>query len=138
MGAQVSAQAGETLTNDSEETDAILNRLIRSVSQKRRRTIHQLALITAAGGKCQRCYESFHPFVYDFHHRNPANKSYSLDRSVFGRKLSELMKEAAKCVLVCANCHREIHTFNDTNFLELSGVSMIFEEVIYESRGINT
>lgn len=41
------------------------------------------------------------------------------------------MKEAAKCHLLCANCHREVHTFNDTNFLELNGVSMIFEETVY-------
>ncbi len=123
-----SAKAGEILINEG------FKRIIKNVNQKRRRTIHQLSLIAEAGGRCERCDETFHPFIYDFHHKNPKLKSFSLDRSVFGKSIKSLREEAKKCHLLCANCHREVHTFLDTQFLDLEGVNQ--EEVIYEAKPI--
>ena len=46
----------------------------------------------------------------DFHHVNPGNKKFSLNLTNIKYKTDkELTKEVAKCVLLCANCHREIH-----------------------------
>lgn len=95
-----------------------LRRMQASVNQKRRRTHHQMILIQEKGGRCERCLTPKHPYIYDFHHRNPKYKELKLDRSSFGRKLEVLRAEADKCHLLCANCHRETHTFNDINFLE--------------------
>lgn len=40
-----------------------------------------------------------------------------MDRSNFNRKLSTIIKETQKCVLLCSNCHREVHTYLDKRFL---------------------
>lgn len=57
---------------------------------------------------CVKCGES-KPQVIDFHHVNPATKSFGL--STYNRRHSEneLMEEIEKCVCLCSNCHRDFH-----------------------------
>jgi hypothetical protein len=43
-----------------------------------------------------------------FHHLDPARKSFALSRNGVTRSLAELRAEAAKCVVLCANCHAEV------------------------------
>ena len=45
----------------------------------------------------------------DFHHVNPQDKKFRLNISNMGRKNKALVEELNKCILLCANCHREIH-----------------------------
>lgn len=72
-----------------------------------RRKIKRL-LIEYKGGKCERCgYSGGSPAVYDFHHKNPDEKEFGIARANIG--LETQKKEVDKCMLVCANCHREIH-----------------------------
>lgn len=63
----------------------------------------------ARTGSCTRCPESDSRCL-DFHHVDPKSKSFSLGSSV-ARDSSEakLREELAKCVLLCANCHRKEH-----------------------------
>lgn len=42
-----------------------------------------------------------------FHHLDPTTKSFPMSAST-GRSLEAFREEAKKCVLLCANCHREI------------------------------
>jgi hypothetical protein len=42
-----------------------------------------------------------------FHHVDPATKTFPMSSGI-GRSLARFREEAAKCVLVCANCHGEI------------------------------
>ena len=55
-----------------------------------------------------KCYEAL-----DFHHLNPQDKEEApavlIHRSY---NLEEIFKELDKCILVCSNCHREIHSNN--------------------------
>lgn len=44
----------------------------------------------------------------EFHHLDPNEKEFSLTTSNT-RSIQKLLEEAQKCILVCANCHREIH-----------------------------
>jgi len=44
-----------------------------------------------------------------FHHVDPATKALSMSMAA-GRSIAAFRAEAAKCVLVCANCHGEIET----------------------------
>lgn len=58
------------------------------------------------GSKCilcgyHRCVAGLH-----FHHFNPHEKSCSISECTSWRQIKE---ELSKCVLVCANCHAEIH-----------------------------
>jgi hypothetical protein len=64
-------------------------------------------LIDEAGGCCavcgyDRCVVSLH-----FHHVDPATKDFTVNMAR-GKSLAAYRGEAAKCVLVCANCHGEI------------------------------
>jgi hypothetical protein len=44
----------------------------------------------------------------EFHHLDPKIKEYSIT-SLNTHKEDTIIKELEKCILVCANCHREIH-----------------------------
>ena len=50
----------------------------------------------------------------DFHHPNEKKSADSVPRMVSGvnskAKLKEILNEIGKCILLCANCHREIHS----------------------------
>lgn len=44
----------------------------------------------------------------DFHHINPKTKSFALSKAA-DFFLDKVILELDKCILVCANCHGEIH-----------------------------
>ena len=59
------------------------------------------------GGKCQRCGYSTYLGALDFHHIEQEDKNFTIGNRDF--RLAECVNEAKKCVLICTNCHREIH-----------------------------
>jgi DNA-binding transcriptional ArsR family regulator len=73
----------------------------------RRRRVKRL-LIEEAGGRCILCgYDRF-PGALHFHHLDPTQKSFALSLQGVTRSLEKARAEAAKCVLMCANCHAEV------------------------------
>lgn len=76
--------------------------------QKRREKIKDI-LIDYKGGECQICGYKRYRGALEFHHINPDEKEFGISKDGATRSLEESKKEADKCVLVCANCHREIH-----------------------------
>ena len=52
---------------------------------------------------CQDCHQKFPSCAMDFDHRDPATKRINVGNA--GSR-SAVRKEAAKCDIVCANCHR--------------------------------
>jgi hypothetical protein len=75
-------------------------------SQNRRDSKAKLA--EAHGGCCKICGYNKTPWAMEFHHRNPEEKEFSIGSSIV-RCLRKLFEESKKCVLLCANCHREYH-----------------------------
>lgn len=45
-------------------------------------------------------------FMFDFDHRDPAEKLFTISRHYKGVSYASLINEMNKCDLVCANCHR--------------------------------
>ena len=43
-----------------------------------------------------------------FHHRDGERKEFGLAERGLTRSLEIVRKEAAKCILLCANCHSEV------------------------------
>jgi transposase-like protein len=76
------------------------------VSEWRRRVKRKL--IDAAGGACVLCGYDQYPGALHFHHLEPSTKRFSISREGVTRSFAELEAEAAKCVLLCANCHAEV------------------------------
>jgi hypothetical protein len=60
------------------------------------------------GGKCNHCQLSYHPAVFEFHHKNPAEKERDPSK-MLNSSWDRLKAELDKCELLCANCHRLVH-----------------------------
>lgn len=59
--------------------------------------------------KCSHCLEN-HPACIDFHHLDPSQKESGVARLLHNtRSKSTFLKELAKCIPLCANCHRKVH-----------------------------
>ncbi len=75
---------------------------------KRRRKIRLLA-IEQKGGACSQCGYKKCIEALEFHHLDKARKEFGLSQGGLTRSWERVQKEIAKCILVCANCHREVH-----------------------------
>jgi hypothetical protein len=73
----------------------------------RRRRVKEI-LIAEAGGRCVLCGYARHPAALEFHHVDPATKVFALGSNGITRALEIMRREAAKCVLLCSNCHAEV------------------------------
>ena len=60
------------------------------------------------GDKCQCCGYNKTNSALEFHHLDPSQKDFSISTNS-NRSWKSVRNELQKCVLVCANCHREIH-----------------------------
>jgi DNA-directed RNA polymerase subunit RPC12/RpoP len=74
---------------------------------KRRRRVKEI-LLAEAGGRCALCGYGRCSRALAFHHLDPLTKSFGLAEGGIARSLEESRVEAAKCVLLCANCHAEV------------------------------
>lgn len=61
-----------------------------------------------AGGRCRLCGYDSYVGALQFHHREPAAKAFGLGQRGLTRSLAAMRAEAAKCVLLCGNCHAEV------------------------------
>jgi hypothetical protein len=75
---------------------------------KRRRKIKEM-LVAYKGGQCLICGYKKCVGALDLHHRDGKQKDFGLSVRGLTRAWEKSRKEADKCVLVCANCHREVH-----------------------------
>ncbi len=76
--------------------------------QTRRQKVKELA-VEYKGGECQNCGYNKCISALEFHHLNPDEKDFAISRDGNTRSWEKVKKELDKCILVCANCHREIH-----------------------------
>ena len=65
------------------------------------------ALVEYKGGKCQCCGYSRCIEALEFHHLDPNIKSFTISGK--SKSFNSLKSEVDKCILVCSNCHKEIH-----------------------------
>lgn len=61
------------------------------------------------GNKCEICGYNKCSEALDFHHEIPNEKEFSLSDRNLILDWQIIKKELDKCILICANCHREIH-----------------------------
>jgi DNA-binding transcriptional ArsR family regulator len=74
---------------------------------KRRRTVKR-TLVEEAGGACALCGYNRSMAALQFHHLQRSTKAFSLSHRGVTLALSAARAEAAKCVLLCSNCHAEV------------------------------
>jgi hypothetical protein len=61
------------------------------------------------GGKCSRCGYNKCIWALEFHHTNPQNKDPTIRFSSTRQSFYKIKRELDKCIILCANCHREEH-----------------------------
>lgn len=78
---------------------------VESVNKRRRN--RKKKAVDHLGGKCSMCGYDKCVDALEFHHLDPTQKEFTIGgSSIAWEKIKE---EVEKCMLVCANCHREIH-----------------------------
>lgn len=90
------------------------------VVAKRRKKIRDMA-IEFKGGKCNICGYDKCNAALELHHIDKRKKDFGLSMNGITRSWEKTKKELQKCILVCSNCHREIHS----GITQLSGESRI-------------
>ena len=76
---------------------------------KRRKKFKKDA-VNYKGGKCERCGYNKCLGALDFHHLDPSKKEFILSAMYRYNWELTVVPELDKCILVCKNCHTEIHT----------------------------
>lgn len=84
--------------------------------QREKRWDLKKALVLFKGGKCLVCGYNKNLSALLFHHTNPETKLFEINgRTICAMKKQAIYTEVEKCVLLCSNCHAELHhpQFND-------------------------
>jgi len=74
---------------------------------RRRQKVMKMA-IDYKGGKCIVCGYNKCTWALEFHHIDPKEKEFSISDKGYTRSWDKVKIELDKCVLLCANCHREV------------------------------
>jgi len=82
---------------------------IKKAVSKRRNKIKDMA-IEYKGGKCFLCGYKKCIDALEFHHLNSSKKEFGISKDGLTRSWARVQKEIENCILVCANCHRELHS----------------------------
>lgn len=76
------------------------------VEHRRRRKLRAIAHM---GGRCEGCAGLVPAAAFEFHHRDATTKEFGISQTGVPRRWEKTVAELAKCALLCANCHREVH-----------------------------
>ena len=119
---ETSSHKGQLRCNKCESELAVLK------NQKRK-----LKAVEYKGGKCEICGYDKNIAALEFHHKNPEEKDFTISNFICG--WSDLQKDLDKCIMVCANCHREIHNPQSTvqNIQELIQIHNIKVQIKQET-----
>ena len=78
-------------------------------TQKRRDKLKEES-VKYKGGKCERCGYNKCIDALEFHHLNPEEKEFGISAKGYTRSWEKVKEELDKCIMLCANCHREEHS----------------------------
>jgi len=81
--------------------------LIEAVRKRRRKV--RVKAIEYLGGKCDKCGYDKCIDALEFHHQI-GKKDFGISSKGYTRSWNRVKQELKKCVLLCANCHREVHS----------------------------
>ena len=77
---------------------------------KIRRRKYKQKSVNLLGGKCSRCEYNKCLDALEFHHIDSKMKDNGLGDMFGNNSWKTIEKELKKCILLCANCHREEHS----------------------------
>jgi hypothetical protein len=90
------------------------------INQYRKRKTTKELCVEYKGGKCEICGYKKCFNALEFHHISDLEKDFSIsEKQSFDNNMKN---ELDKCVLVCANCHREIHDGLHHEYLDTGSI----------------
>lgn len=67
----------------------------------------KIKLVEYKGGKCECCGYNKCVGAMEFHHLNSEEKDFTISGKSWS--FEKIKQEVDKCIMVCSNCHKEIH-----------------------------
>lgn len=75
-----------------------------------KKRLHKQILVNTFGGCCQICGYKKCINALEFHHLDPSEKEFNISKYSGNNEITyEMARELTKVVLLCSNCHRELH-----------------------------
>ena len=102
---QIAQRLGVHVTTIYKHLNPALYERAKAATKERQRR-NKKALIEYKGGKCSACGYDKCQQALDFHHTG--EKSFTIGNRK-SAPIDILKKEADKCILLCRNCHAELH-----------------------------
>ena len=82
-------------------------------------------IVESFGGKCNICSYNRCQTALELHHLDPSKKNFSFGAiRADPKKWNVIVEELRKCIMLCANCHREVHS----GFIDLPKNLVFFNE----------
>lgn len=81
---------------------------LKKAVDKRRKKIRLMA-VKYKGGKCELCGYGKCLQALDFHHLDHKQKNFGISLDGLTRSWEKVRRELDNCIMLCANCHREVH-----------------------------
>lgn len=75
---------------------------------KKRQRLRNLVMLELGYYSCKLCGYSKTPRALHLHHLDASTKEFQIS-NMWSKTDEEIRKEASKCVILCANCHAEVH-----------------------------
>jgi predicted HNH restriction endonuclease len=91
---------------------------------QRRKKIKQQA-IEYKGSRCAVCQYDKCFQALEFHHLESDKKDFGISAKGYTRSWKMVIQELDKCILLCANCHREVH----------DGITQLSQVIEFEKQG---
>ena len=76
---------------------------------KKRKLENKKLFVDYKGGKCSVCGYKKCISALEFHHLNSNEKNKNIMKHIPAQTFQRAKPELDKCILLCANCHREMH-----------------------------
>lgn len=84
------------------------NRVLVTTKMKQKRSLRLRWAVKELGNQCAHCGVRYPDCVYDFHHTDKTEKEFTIGENMLV-SWDRFQKEIQKCLLLCANCHRQVH-----------------------------
>jgi|SRR5208337_672601 len=91
------------------KTSIVKDGKVKYIHERRKNLRRQF--IQELGDCCSKCGYNKYDGALQFHHKDPSKKEFGLSNKHLNLSLEKLRKEVKKCILLCANCHHELHNW---------------------------
>ena len=85
--------------------------------------------IEEAKTQCFVCGEK-RKYLLDFHHVDPAQKEFEISAGLRNHGIDATLKEMDKCIVLCKNCHKEVHHRAGLRHDTMDALALMFVETM--------